>query len=104
VTRDIKDIQIRLLADRLAIAHSLALDCELDSFCNGDNESAKGFDQMQDYILGPNDDTWNELRREWRETGEYKIAFNHVKTWLTQHLLVSIWPLLVLVGRLRNVV
>lgn len=74
--------QVKILADRLAIAYSRLEDFELDSFCEGEEGWPEFFKQEQ-HLLLTNNDAFNAKRTQCRKNGFYAPALEKVKEMLT---------------------
>ena len=77
------EFQVKILADRLAIALSRIEDNELDAFCEG--LDAEFWNQEQGWLL-QNDEVTNELRKRWRLTSGYRAAKIRIKVMLSQFI------------------
>lgn len=83
---DSRDVQIRVLADRLALVLSKLEDLELEAFCDGTKEELAFWQWLNEEIealaLGSNSEAMNRSRELVRKLGGY----NHTKERISKML------------------
>jgi len=77
--------QVKVLADRLAIAISRLEDAELDCFCEGQAEGVTWFETAQGLLL-LNNEAWRSERQKVRKSNLYQGALTKVRKMLDRRI------------------
>jgi hypothetical protein len=74
--------QVKVLADRLAIAQTILYDFELDHLFSDDG-SREHMQSLQQIVLSDDNKTFKRLRKRWRKHSHYEQSLGKVKAMLT---------------------
>lgn len=77
------EVQVKALADRLAMAIAIFQEQEIDRGIEGDAESATWWEERRRMLIGKDDEVLQRARDDQRRHGNfYKRALADVRTWL----------------------
>ena len=80
----ILELQVKALEDRLAIALSIMLDCEIVCAADGDIESANWWEEAHNLLIRNDNEALEYLREEQRKFGFYKSSVRRIRHWLAR--------------------
>lgn len=72
-------LQVKILADRLALAVAEFQTLEIDCGLERDVESAEHFRHLQEVLLGKHADSFEIMRYAKRREGQYQVALNRIR-------------------------